>query len=125
MIGLTSSQEQWLWNYEAELSSENPLSALNRKLRDARFDASVRKAAESGKPIPAALKAKMVTAYRNRALRLRAETIARKETITALHTAQDQAIEQAIASGAVDPSTVIGTWHTAHGTRQTSAGSSS
>lgn len=117
VIGLTSSQEQWLRNYEAELSSDNPLSALNRKLRDARFDASVRKAAANGTPVPAALKAKMVAAYKNRALRYRAETIARKETITALHTAQDQAMEQAIATGAVDPSTVTGTWHTAHDNR--------
>ncbi|MGB6080220.1 MAG: phage minor head protein [Xanthobacteraceae bacterium] len=113
VIGLTSTQEQWLRNYEAELSSENPLSALNRKLRDARFDASVRKAAESGKPIPEALKAKMVTAYRNRALRLRAESIARSETITSLHTAQDQAIEQAIASGAIDREAVTFKWRSA------------
>jgi hypothetical protein len=113
VIGLTSSQEQWLRNYEAELSSENPLPALNRKLRDARFDSSVRKAAESGKPIPAALKAKMLTAYRNRALRNRAETIARSETITSLHTAQDQAIEQAIASGTIDREAVTFKWRSA------------
>lgn len=117
VIGLTSSQEQWLRNYEAELSSDNPLQALNRKLRDARFDASVRKAAASGTPISGDLKAKMLAAYKNRALRLRAETIARSETITSLHTAQDQAIEQAIASGAVAREAVTFKWRSAHDKR--------
>jgi uncharacterized protein with gpF-like domain len=37
----------------------------------------------------------MVAAYRNRALRYRAETIARSETITALHQAQSDALDQA------------------------------
>lgn len=113
VIGLTSTQEQWLRNFEAELDSDNPAAALSRKLRDKRFDPAIRKAQETGQPIPADTKAKMKVAYRNRALRLRAETIARKETITALHVAQDQAMDQAIANGSVDPAAVTGTWHTA------------
>lgn len=116
-LGLTSSQEMWVRNYAEELASENPKAALARTLRDNRFDRAVIKAAESGEPIPAALREKMVTAYKNRALRYRAETIARKETITALHTAQEQAMQQAIASGAISPDAVTYTWHTAHDKR--------
>lgn len=117
VIGLTSTQEQWLRNYEAELSSENPLPALNRKLRDARFDSSVRKAAASGTPISGDLKAKMLAAYKNRALRYRAEAIARSETIRALHVAQNQAIEQAVASGAISRDAVSFRWHSAKDNR--------
>jgi hypothetical protein len=86
-------------------------------LRDARFDRAVMKAADSGEPIPADLVNKMVTAYKNRALRYRAETIARKETITSLHTAQEMAMQQAIAKGAVSRSAVTYIWRTAHDKR--------
>lgn len=117
VIGLTDSQAQWVKAYERELSSDNPVTALARSLRDARFDGSVRAAAKAGQPIPADLKEKMVTAYKNRALRYRAETIARKETITALHTAQEQAMQQAIGKGTVARTDVTYVWRTAHDNR--------
>ncbi len=117
VIGLTASQEEWVRNYAAELASDNPAAALDRALRDARFDRAVQKAADSGEAIPADLQAKMVTAYKNRALRYRAETIARKETITALHTAQEMSMQQAIGAGVVDRSTVTYIWRTAHDNR--------
>jgi len=117
VIGLTSSQEQWVRNYAAELASDNPAQALTRILRDARFDGTVMKAADSGEPISGDLISKMVTAYKNRALRYRAETIARKETITSLHTAQEFSMQQAIAKGVVDRSTVTYIWRTAHDKR--------
>lgn len=117
VIGLTSTQEQWVRNYAAELASDNPAAALERSLRDARFDRAVMKAANSGEAIPADLQAKMVTAYKNRALRYRAETIARKETITSLHTAQEMAMRQAIGKGVVAADTVSYIWRIAHDNR--------
>jgi hypothetical protein len=117
VIGLTSSQEEWVRNYAAELASDNPQQALTRNLRDKRFDRAVMKAANEGKPIPPMIREKMVRAYRNRALRYRAETIARKETITALHTAQEQAMQQAIEAGAVDQTALTYVWRTAHDER--------
>lgn len=117
LIGLTSSQAQWVNNYEQELSSDNPLVALSRGLRDARFDGAVKKAASTGEPIPEPLKAKMVTAYRNRALRFRAEAIGRTEAIAALHESQQQAMEQAVQSGVVDQTAVSFIWRTARDSR--------
>jgi hypothetical protein len=117
LIGLTASQEQWVQAYSDELVSDNPRAALARTLRDKRFDGAVLKAAASGQPIPPDLRASMVTAYRNRALRYRAETIARKESITALHEAQDQALKQAISTGGVHTSQVTMVWHSAHDNR--------
>lgn len=113
VIGLTTSQSEWVRNYAAELASDNPRAALARTLRDKRFDRAVIAAAESGEPIPAGLLSKMIDAYENRALRYRAETIARTETMASLHEAQQQAMEQAVASGAISRTDVTFIWRTA------------
>jgi hypothetical protein len=113
LIGLTNSQEQWVRNYEAELRSATPTAALGRTLRDKRFDGSVLKAAKAGKPLSNEAIGKMVTAYRNRALRYRAETIARTEALTSLHESQEEAFRQATAKGGVNTAAITRTWHTA------------
>jgi len=112
VIGLTQSQMQWLVNYERELRSDNPLAALSRALRDKRFDSAVRKAAREGTAIPEAQINSMVRTYTNRAMRYRAETIARTEALTSLHEAQRQALQQAMAAG-IDPESVRYIWRTA------------
>lgn len=117
LIGLTGSQEAWVRKYAEELAGDNPLSALGRALRDRRFDPAVRKAAASGEPIPADLRAKMVAAYKNRALRFRAEAIARTEAMRALHQSQEEAMRQAIDAGAVQAQDVQFVWRTAHDDR--------
>jgi hypothetical protein len=117
VIGLTSSQVEWVQTYSAELASDNPLDALSRSLRDKRFDVAVRKAAASGEPIPAALRGKMVDAYENRALRYRAESISRTEAIASLHEAQQQSIEQAVQSGAISRTDVKFIWRATHDNR--------
>lgn len=117
VIGLTSSQAEWVRNYSAELSSDNPLAALERNLRDKRFDGAVRKAAASGEPIPAELRGKMVDSYENRSLRYRAETISRTEAMASLHESQQQSMEQAVASGAISESAVTFTWRATNDNR--------
>lgn len=104
VIGLTSGQEAWQRSYAAELGSTDPAElrkALGRGLRDKRFDAAITKAIKTGEPIPAETRAKMVTAYRNRSLKYRADTISRTETIRALGAAKVEAYEQAIDKGQV------------------------
>lgn len=117
VIGLTSSQENWVRNYAAELASDEPTAALERNLRDRRFDATVARAEREGRTLTQAEIDPMVRAYRARALRYRAEAISRKETITALHQAQEMAMQQAIAKGAVDRTAVTFIWRTAHDKR--------
>lgn len=117
VIGLTASQAEAVRNFEADLASNNPAAALSRALRDPRFDAAVRRAQDAKQPVPADLRAKMVLAYRNRSLRQRGEAIARSETITALHTAQQQAMDQAVASGAIKQSALSYTWRSAEDDR--------
>lgn len=114
LLGLTREQAGWARNYEAEIGADVPSAkALTRKLRDRRFDRTVRKAIAEDRPIPADLQEKMAAAYRNRTLRMRAETIALNEASTVLHQAQIEAWDQAIARGAVAESNVRRFWITA------------
>lgn len=116
VIGLTATQEAWARNYAQELA-QGDAGALTRTLRDKRFDASVKTAIASGKPIPADLQAKMVQAYRNRALRYRGQTIGRTEAMTALHQSQQEAMQQAFDKGQVQQQHVRKIWHSAEDDR--------
>lgn len=117
LVGLTSSQAGWVRNYEAALRGDNPLQALSRSLRDARFDALVRRYAAAGKAIPPGDIQAMVTAYTNRALRYRAEAIARTETMASVHQAQEESLRQAIESGAIDQNALTFIWRDARDNR--------
>lgn len=110
IIGLTSQQEQWQRNYAAELASTDAQSlnaALQRGLRDKRFDGAIRKAIATGEPISAETQAKMLLAYRSRSLKYRADVIARNESIKALGAAQTEAYQQAIDKGQVRADQII------------------
>lgn len=85
-------------------------SYFNRKLRDRRFDAAVRKAIESGKPLPKELQERILGRYKDRLLAHRAETIARTESITALRAGREEGIQQAIDNGIIDPTKITKVW---------------
>ncbi|ACL61751.1 phage minor head protein [Methylobacterium nodulans] len=110
-IGLTAHQEEWARRYADQLARLDP-AALTRQLRDKRFDSTVRTAIEQGKALKADQIAKMVLAYRNRALRYRAETIGRTEAMAALHQSQHEATQQAINAGQINPMHVEEIWRT-------------
>lgn len=116
VIGLTEEQAQWVRNYASDLQNDLP-NALARSLRDKRFDAAVRRSIMSGQPIPVELREKMVTAYQNRALRYRADNIARTEAMVALHQSQEAAMGIAVQSGAVALDQIAYVWRTARDKR--------
>lgn len=118
LIGLTASQEEWVRRYANELSDPKTMArAIERSLRDRRFDPSVRKAMREGTSLPAETRASMVRAYSNRALRYRAEAIARTEALRSLHAAQHEAMRQAVDSGAIQQSQVTMIWRSARDAR--------
>ncbi len=108
-IGLTADQTRWVANYRRALETADR-RALAYKLRDARSDSAVRAAVESGKPLAQDRIDRLVARYSERQLKLRAETIARTETIRAAHEAQDEAYEQVIESG-LDVDRLQAQWH--------------
>lgn len=116
VLGLDSQKVEWASNYADELASGDP-KALTRRLRSRNFDRTVEKAIREGRSIPPEMQAKMVAAYRNRALALRARTIAENEASTALHAAQAEAWEQAIRRGAVEEGQVRRFWLTSQDER--------
>jgi hypothetical protein len=112
VLGLTSTMEQWVRNYEDELKSGDR-AFLNRAMRDKRFDGTVLKAIKSGVPLSPQQIAKMVAAYRARSLKYRADMLARTEAIAALSQSQVEATQQGIDRGQVRPQYVTKTWHSA------------
>lgn len=111
-LGLTAQQAAWARAYEAELTGVPSEGALKRKLRDKRFDRLVQKAIREDAPIPADTRRAMVAAYRNRALRLRADDMALSEASAALHQAQVEAWRQAIDKGFIAAGSVRRFWVT-------------
>jgi hypothetical protein len=131
VIGLTSQQEGWIRNARAELERAHlPAERitdlisgrskaievapgdlyLNRKLRDQRFDGAVKRAIASGEPLSKADIDKAITQMQNRALKYRADVIARTESIDALRAGQHNAIMQAVELGEVDARDAMKTW---------------
>lgn len=110
-IGLTQSQLDTVANYR-RLLEQGSADALNRALRDRRFDGSVQRAADGGKPLQADQIDKMVERYRQRMLAYRAENIARTEAGRALSLGRDEAMQQQIDSGAVSADLVDQKWAT-------------
>lgn len=120
VIGLTSQQAQFVSNARAELSSGDPRQMAHyftRQRRDKRFDAAVRKAIAAGKPLKEADIDRIAGRYADRLLQLRGEMIARTETMQAFAAGREQAMLQAIESGAVDAKNVTSIWETAHDKR--------
>ena len=116
IIGLTAQQEAFQRAYALELVSDDPAmlrKALGRSLRDKRFDRSVLKAIREGKSLPADVRMKMLTAYRNRMLKYRADVIARTETLQSLAGSQYETYRQAIAAGELRADQVTKVWKSA------------
>ena len=111
VIGLSAPQTQAVINARAELSDPNrALNFLSRQRRDKRFDAMIRKSAQSGKPLTPAQIDRIIGRYEDRLLQLRGEVIARTETISSMNAAREESYRQAIEAGGLLPENVVGTW---------------
>ena len=112
-IGLTDRQAQAVVNFRRALQ-EAPNEAMDRELRDKRFDATLARAAREGAVIDPAKIDTMVDRYRQRYLRYRSETIARTESIRAIAFGNIESWRQAIAAGKVAADAVTKRWIYTH-----------
>lgn len=113
VIGLNRPQAELMERTRINLLSGNPAlmrKYLELKTRDKRFDGAVRKAIAVGKPLDAAALDKIMTALRNRNLRLRGETIARSETLSSVMSAKHEAYQQGLDASGRDESLVTRKW---------------
>ena len=108
-IGLTTQQAAFVTNARGELQSLNA-AYFRRSLRDKRFDSTVRKAIQSGKPLTDAQIDRIIGRYSDSMLRYRGEVVARTEALTALHAARHESYAQAIQAGDLLPENVTVTW---------------
>lgn len=115
-IGLTTRQQTAVENFR-RLLTEGNAEALQRELRDRRFDPTVRRAVRGEIVLTEAQVDRMVGRYGERFLKFRAEVIGRTEALRAVHEGTEELFRQAVASGTVDAETLVRTWHTARDPR--------
>ncbi len=108
-IGLTERQQLAVMRYR-ELLERGSAEALQRELRDRRFDPTVRRAIRTGVPLTQEQVDRMVERYAQRYLRFRAEVIARTEALAAVHSGNHELYLQAVADGTMDLDDVLRTW---------------
>jgi hypothetical protein len=111
-IGLAPSQQRAVSNYRRFLETSDS-QALQRALRDKRFDSTVRRALRGEITLTPSQIDKMVSRYSNRMVKHRAEVIARTEALRSVHEGNEELFRQAIESGQLDIANVIREWFTA------------
>lgn len=109
VIGLDEQSRTWLANARTELR-DNPERFLGRKLRDKRFDATIRSAVRRGQPLSQADIDKLAARYSDRLLARRGTMVARTEMLGSMHAAQREGIEQLIDGEMVTRNQVNETW---------------
>lgn len=113
IIGLNSHQVELMIRTEAKLLSGDPAlmkEYLRLKTRDRRFDSAVRKAIEAGRPVNADDLAKIMRHLRDRNLQLRAKTIARDQSITAMRAGRHEGFVQMLETGRVSEDQIERRW---------------
>lgn len=112
IIGLAPNQLKWVENTRRDLIDLDE-NYFNRGLRDKRFDSLVRKAIDNNEPLTDEQINRLVSRYKDNALRYRGESIARTESMKALSQSQYEAFKQAVDLGAVKQSGVTKEWDSA------------
>lgn len=104
VVGLAPNQEAAVRNFRKLLEDGDP-EALVRKLRDRRFDATVKKGALTSEQIE-----KMTDAYRRKMVDFNAETHARTATLDSLRAGQRLSWEGAIDKGIIEKGRLRRRW---------------
>ena len=108
-VSLTSRQRAAVSNFRSLLETGDA-GALRRRLRDRRFDSSVRAAVEGRRPLTGAQIDRMVGRYRQRYVKYRAEVIGRTEALRSANQGTYEMYAQAVDSGALNPQGVVRSW---------------
>lgn len=111
-IGLTTKQEAAVASYRESLENLST-NALDRALRDRRFDKTVEAAIAAKENLSKEQIDRMVERYRERYLKYRSEVIARTEALRAVNAGSEEMFRQVIESGDIRHDQVVRTWHTA------------
>ncbi|NNU66533.1 head morphogenesis protein [Rhizobium sp. WYCCWR 11152] len=116
IIGLNEPQAELIERARINLLSGDPAlmrKYLTLKTRDKRLDRAVQRAIAAGKPLDKETLDKVLMRLRDRNLRLRGETIARTETVTAVMSSKHEAFHQALSKSGRDATLVTRKWRSA------------
>lgn len=108
-IGLAVNQTKWINNARRYLQNLDE-RYFDLSLRDKRFDSIVRKAIADKKPLSKEKISQLITAYESKALKYRADAIARTETMQAINRAEYTAIMENIEEGLITKDMVTKYW---------------
>jgi SPP1 gp7 family putative phage head morphogenesis protein len=108
-IGLSPRQERAVANYRSALVNRSGI-ALQRQLRDRRFDPTVENAIQTDSALAPAQVDRLVQRYQERYVDHRAKTIARTETIRAANHGQREVWRQAQEQDLIKPQTTERVW---------------
>ena len=108
-IGMTNRQAESVLNAREQLQKLDS-DYFNRKLRDKRFDSTIRRAINDGEPLSQNQVDAAISSLQNRTVKYRGDMIARTEAINALRAGESMAIAQAVELGEVEPSDVTKEW---------------
>lgn len=117
IIGLSAQDERAVSSARRELEGGEFSYYLRRDRRDRRFDAAIHNAMREGRPLTHTQIQRFTGRYSDRLLRLRGETIARTETLSALNMGRFQAIAQLVDTGKVRRQDVTLVWNAARDLR--------
>jgi hypothetical protein len=116
VLGMSSPQTEAALSLRTRLLSGDPAEmrkVFDMKLRDKRFDASLRKLIAAGKaPSPADV-TRMYGRYVDNAIQLRGEMVARTETGRAVHAASLETFRQGLEKAGYTAAAVTRTWRSA------------
>lgn len=104
VVGLSPSQQTAVDTYE-KLLRDGSKRALDRQLRDKRFDKTVAKGSLSDEQVT-----RMTEAYRKRSIAHNADTVARTAVLDSQKLGQALSYEQAVQQGIIDGSQLQKTW---------------
>lgn len=113
ILGMTSRLARTTENARQALSVgdiDGMKNYLTLTRRDKRFDRTVLKAIADEKPLDAATVQKIIGRLSDGYVKLRAETVARTETLTSVTSAKHEAYQQALDKAGRDPSLVTRRW---------------
>jgi hypothetical protein len=110
IIGLTPLDDSYAANYRDTLERSSA-DALDRTLRDRRFDSTVEDAVDGEEPLTTEQIDTMVDAYRRRRIVYRAKRIAHVTTLAAVNEARQAALRQAARQAMYREDQIIRTWN--------------
>lgn len=109
-IGLTPYQEQLVESYRDLLTAGQYSQALQRELSSGTIDRSIRAARDADRSLTGEQIERAVAAYRQNAIRMRAETIARTESQRIAHQGSDGLYSQALRRGDLQAEQIECAW---------------